>query len=119
MRATAPAPAATSIPGPIPAGPYKPAADAHHPTKVRPGVAAPRDNQPSSIPAVNPAPDKHTAALLPAARAVRDELGRDGLPLTRAALAVRLRQRGHPIRNASLTLVLHQLRHERPTDHVA
>ncbi|HET9895547.1 MAG TPA: hypothetical protein VFQ44_11525 [Streptosporangiaceae bacterium] len=73
--------------------------------------------QPALIdPEAGPAADKRTATLLPAARAARDELGRDGLPLTRDALAVRFRQHGHPLRNDSLTPLLHQLRHEQPTD---
>lgn len=53
------------------------------------------------------------AALIPAARLARDELHRDGHALTRDALAARLRRHGHPIRNASLTALLHNLRQER------
>ncbi len=52
------------------------------------------------------------AALLPAARLARDELHRDGLALTRDALAARLRRHGHPVRNASLTSLLRDLRRE-------
>jgi hypothetical protein len=91
-----------------------------HRTEIRPGPAAPRDNQLSSPPPVaGPAPDSHEAALLPAARAARDELRRDGVPLARDALATRLRQHGHPIRNASITPLLRQLRHEQPAHHAA
>jgi hypothetical protein len=53
-----------------------------------------------------------SAALLPAARAVGDELHRDGCPLTRDALAARLRQAGHPVRSARLTPLLQTLRGE-------
>jgi hypothetical protein len=52
------------------------------------------------------------AALLPAARSAREGLSRDGCPLTRDALAVRLRQNGHHFRNSSLTPLLHALRSE-------
>ncbi len=52
------------------------------------------------------------AALLPAARAVQDELHRDGCPLTRDALAARMRQADHPVRNARLTPLLQALRSE-------
>lgn len=51
--------------------------------------------------------------LLPAAQAARDDLHRAGQPLTRDALAARLRQAGHPLRNASVTPLLRELRHER------
>ena len=47
-----------------------------------------------------------------AARAARDELRRDGRPLTRDALATRLRAVGHPVRNARLTPLLAALRAE-------
>ena len=56
------------------------------------------------------APD--IAALLPAARAARDELRRDGHPLTRDSLAACLRRHGHPVRNARLTPLLQALRGE-------
>ncbi|HUZ52436.1 MAG TPA: DUF2637 domain-containing protein [Streptosporangiaceae bacterium] len=51
-------------------------------------------------------------ALEQAARAARDELHRDGRPLTRDALATRLRAAGHPVRNARLTPLLATLRAE-------
>jgi hypothetical protein len=97
------------------AGPFEPSSDAHR-AKIRPRPAEPRDNQPSpSPPAAHPALDSRQAELLPAARAARDGLRQDRLPLTRDALASRLRQHGHPIRNASVTPLLRQLRHEQPT----
>ena len=49
-------------------------------------------------------------ALERAARAARDEMDRAGQPLTRDALAARLRAAGHPIRNAQLTPILAALR---------
>jgi hypothetical protein len=52
--------------------------------------------------------------LLSAARTVRDGLLRDGRPLTRDALATRLRQDGHPVRNSRRTPLLHALRSEIP-----
>jgi hypothetical protein len=52
------------------------------------------------------------AALEQAARAVPDELHRDGSPLTRDALAARLRAAGYPVRNARLTPLLATLRAE-------
>ena len=50
------------------------------------------------------------AALERAALAIRDELRREGSPLTRDALAARLRAAGHPVRNARLTTLLAALR---------
>ena len=68
------------------------------------------------ISAASPAPGGTTpggmAALEQAARAVRDELRRDGRPLTRDALATRLRAADHPVRNARLTTLLAALRAE-------
>jgi hypothetical protein len=55
------------------------------------------------------------AELLPAARAARDALHRDGRRLTRDALAARMRRNGFPVRNARLTPVLEALRNEAPT----
>ena len=52
------------------------------------------------------------AAILPAARAARDELHVHGQPLTRDALAARLRQADHQVRNARLTPILDALRSE-------
>lgn len=63
-------------------------------------------------------PDLGFAVLLPAARAVRDELVRDGQALTRDTLAVRLRQQGYQVRNSRLTLVLRALRDD-PASHPA
>jgi len=63
---------------------------------ARPGTARPVD----------------VGLLLPASRAARDALLQDGRPVTRDALASRLRQQGHTIGNARLTLVLQALRSE-------
>lgn len=71
-----------------------PAAAGQVPAQTRPGTV----------------PDLDFAVLLPAARAVRDELVRDGQALTRDTLAIRLREQGHQIRNSRLTLVLRALR---------
>ena len=75
-----------------------------------PGLAQPFSKPPT--PDVGPG----IAALLPAARATRDELRRDGRVVTRDALASHLRRHGHPIRNAKLTRLMHQLRHEQSPD---
>jgi len=108
---------AISIPGP--AGPSESTARAHL-AEVRPGPTEPRDNQLSpSLPAAGPAPGGREIALLPAARAAMDELRQDGIPLTRDALADRLRQHGHQIRNASITPLLRQLRHVQLAHHAA
>jgi hypothetical protein len=95
--------AVTSILGAMPAGPRE-APVAGHLTETRPCPAEPRGNKPSSSPpAAGAALDSREAALLPAAQAASDEL----------------RQHGHPIRNASLTPLLRQLRHEQPARHAA
>jgi hypothetical protein len=113
------APSVTSIPREMPAELPESSAGGH-PAEIRLRPAEPRDNQPSPPPSTaDPALDSREAALLPAARAARDELRQDGVPLTRDALAVRIRQHGHPIRNASITPLLRQLRHEQPAHHAA
>ncbi len=109
-----PAPAVLSIPGTTQAGPLEPSAGAH-PPETRADHAGSPGQRPSSPPApAGPALNDRAAALLPAARAARDEIRQDGLPLTRDALAARLRQHGHPIRNASLTPLLRHLQDEQP-----
>jgi hypothetical protein len=81
---------------------------------ARRGVAAGlRAAGPSA--AAGPGTAPGVAAMLPAARAARDGLHRDGLPVTRDALAARLRQDGHPVRNSRLTPLLQALRSE-PAD---
>jgi len=85
----------------------------------RPMPAEPRDQRPPSPPPMadaDPRFDSRIAALLPAARAARDTLHQSGQSLTRDALAACLRLHGHPIRNASVTPLLRQLRHEQPTN---
>ncbi len=77
------------------------------------GPVEPRDHQPSASPvATGEGFDDRTAVLLPAARTARQTLRRDGQALTRDALAARLRRDGYPIRNATLTPLLSQLRRE-------
>jgi hypothetical protein len=72
-----------------------------------PGTAAASVPAPGTVPGI--------ADMLPAARAARDGLLREGRDLTRDALAARLRANGHPIRNARLTPLLRTLRSELPT----
>jgi hypothetical protein len=55
-------------------------------------------------------PDSEVAVLWPAVRAVMEELDRDGLALTRDALAAGLRERGCRIRNSRVTPLLQALR---------
>jgi hypothetical protein len=74
-----------------------------------PGVAGPGT---AAVPRRGTVPD--VADLLPAARAARDGLLRDGRPVTRDALAARLRANGQPVRNARLTALLRALRTETP-----
>jgi hypothetical protein len=78
------------------------------------GKDEPRSPDPpeSTLPVSAIAPD--IAVLLRAARAARDELSLDGRPLTRDALAARMRRQGHPVRNDRLTPLLRQLRQEEP-----
>jgi len=68
--------------------------------------------RPGIRPGMVPGTAADITALLAAARAGRDELHRDGYPLTRDALATRLHQAGHPVRNARVTPVLQTLRSE-------
>ncbi|WFE27658.1 DUF2637 domain-containing protein [Solwaraspora sp. WMMD791] len=53
--------------------------------------------------------------LLPAARAARDELTREGQTISRDALARRLRRNGHSIRNSGVSQMLAALRRETRT----
>ncbi len=109
----------SSFPGMTPPDPGELPAETH-PARIETGPSDSESQQPpSSYAAPGPALDSREAALLPAARAARDELHQDGLPLTRDALAARLRQQGHPIRNASVTPLLRHLRHEQPTQPAA
>lgn len=59
---------------------------------------------------VDLAPD--LVPLLPAARAARDELIREGQTVSRDALARRIRQNGHSIRNSAVSEILATLRQE-------
>lgn len=83
------------------AGPGRPAV-----RKRTPGV----DAASGAVPCVPPITD-----LLPAARAARDSLHREGHRLTRDGLVARLRDNGHPVRNSRLTPLLQALRSESTT----
>jgi hypothetical protein len=77
------------------------------------GSAQSQEHQPSSPPPTTGAAlDGLAPELLSAARAAKDALCQDGQTLTRDTLAARLRQHGYPIRNARVTPLLRQLRHE-------
>ena len=101
-REPAAAPAATTTP----TGPAVPAPTAGTPPPRRSRLA----DQSSTAPTA--AARRQSTSLEHAARAVRDDLRRDGHPLTRDALAARLRAAGHPVRNATLTAILATLRAE-------
>lgn len=69
-----------------------PVPPARHDGPASPGTADPPDAaQPGMVPGLAPG----IVALLPAARAARDGLRRDGRPLTRDTLAACLRQNGY------------------------
>ena len=72
-----------------------------------PGRSRPA-SQPHNVPAAAVPGD--LTALQSAARAIRDDLRRDGRQLTRDALATRLRAGGYPVRNATVTPLLAALR---------
>jgi hypothetical protein len=71
------------------------------------------DLEPVSISAPADA-DPDLVALLPAARAARDELGRHGRSLTRDSLAAQLRRDGHTIRTSRVSELLTLLRNDTP-----
>jgi Protein of unknown function (DUF2637) len=71
-----------------------------------------RAGQPTRRPTLSGEQPPHVGELLSAARAARDGLHRDGLRMTRDALAARLRESGHPLRNSRLTPLLQALRNE-------
>ncbi|MGY3516514.1 DUF2637 domain-containing protein [Micromonospora sp. PTRAS2] len=73
--------------------------------------AEPDDDDPSDeTDDIDLAPD--LVPLLPAARTARDELTREGHTVSRDALARRLRQNGHSIRNSAVSQLLATLRQE-------
>jgi hypothetical protein len=103
----------------------EPAATPAAPVTAQPGRAVPvpmaagatpppgrprSPDQPRAVPVVTAGRD--LPALEHAARIVRDELRRDERPLTRDALAGRLRAAGYPVGNATLTPLLATLRAE-------
>ncbi len=94
----------------LPAGPADPSSSRPPPHRF-PGRPSPACRQ-AGRPAPSGTVPGEIVALERAARAVRDELHRDGRPLTRDALAARLRAAGHPVRNARLTPLLAALRAE-------
>ena len=59
--------------------------------------------------------DADLVPLLPAARAARNELLREGRTVSRDALAHRLRRNGHAIRNNRVSELLNALRREEET----
>jgi hypothetical protein len=75
----------------------------YRPTQTAPGTASPGiANVDGTVPG--------TADLITAARDARDALHQDGQPLTRNALAARLRAACHPVRYSRLTPLLQTLR---------
>jgi len=110
-RATASEPAAVAWPDPAPS-PASPSRAAHSRPRRQ---ASPASLARKSAPAAGGTVPSR-AALERAARTVRDDLRRDGHPLTRDALAARLRAAGYPVRNARLTPLLATLRGTRTSD---
>lgn len=113
-QAASPAAPAAPASAAMPDSPDRQQGDAR-PGKTASGRLEFPGRRPSPSPAADVPSDSRTTALLPAARAARDALHREGQALTRDSLAACLRQRGHPIRNASVTSLLRQLRNERAT----
>jgi hypothetical protein len=58
--------------------------------------------------------DPDLAALLPAARAARDTLHRNGRSLTRDSLATQLRRDGHTIRTSRVSALLNLIKNDEP-----
>jgi len=109
----------TGRPDPAPAAPVAaPWPDPVRPARLtaaatsRPATAARTGTRPAPRTGTGTPTGTDITALLPAARAARDDLTRDGLPATRDAIATRLRQAGHPVRNARLTPLMQALRHD-------
>ncbi len=71
------------------------------------------DHEPASIASAADA-DPDLVTLLPAARAARDELHRQGRSLTRDSLAARLRRDGHTIRTSRVSELLTLLKNDAP-----
>ncbi len=88
--------------------------DGHHPT---PPLTPTQPFTPMPAPRVEPASadaDPDLVALLPAARAARDELRRQGRSLTRDSLAAQLRRDGHTIRTSRVSELLTLLKNDTP-----
>jgi hypothetical protein len=79
---------------------------ARHPRPARPRASRPRPTARRDDHAHGGTAPADATGLEHAARAVRDELRRDGQPLTRDALAARLRATGHPVRLTPLLAAL-------------
>jgi hypothetical protein len=58
--------------------------------------------------------DPDLAALMPAARAARDTLNRNGRSLTRDSLAAQLRRDGHTIRTSRVSALLNLIKNDEP-----
>jgi hypothetical protein len=95
--------------------PAPPGSHADRPAPAAPAVLPHRERGPArALPDTDSGTDPPGAGLLPAARAARDALRQGGEHLTGDALAARLRQNGHPVRNSRLTPLLRALRDEPP-----
>jgi hypothetical protein len=92
--------------------PRSPSHNGHQPSQPLTPLAAP-PVEPASIPAPADA-DPDLVALLPAARAARDELVRQGRSLTRDSLARHLRRDGHTIRTSRVSELLTLLKNDAP-----
>jgi hypothetical protein len=130
--ATPPVAPVPSASGPEPATPTaapvsSPPVSEPAPPRATP-LPAPPVPAPGSPPTAEPPADKHEdpdevrdadtdpdlAALLPAARAARDTLHRNGRSLTRDSLATQLRRDGHTIRTSRVSALLNLIKNDEP-----
>jgi uncharacterized protein DUF2637 len=113
--ATRPATSVSTPPVSEPAAPLAallPAPPASEPGP--PPVGSPADTHEDSDDARDADTDPDLAALLPAARAARDTLHRNGRSLTRDSLATQLRRDGHTIRTSRVSALLNLIKNDEP-----
>ncbi len=115
-------PSVTENPPPPPVAPPPPLPP---PPVASPPVTPPTDRQDQSQDNRGDEPERpdedndepaDLIALLPAARAARDDLHRQGRALTRDALAAQLRRNGHSIRTSRASALLSLIRDDTPAE---
>jgi len=97
-----------------PAGGQRVDSEAAETSDTEPDQGRPNKQKPCSGVRVEPATE--LVPLMPAARAARDELTREGRTVNRDALARQLRRNGHSIRNSGVSELLALLRQEASSD---